>query len=153
MILNHVGSTKRALRALIADDDRFVRNIARLILEDAGFSEIVEAQSGAEATNRLQEQHFDLALLDINMPPIDGITLSRYIRATPTDGIADTPIVIMTGSIDRPTIERAKKAGIDQLCLKPLSPESLLRRVSAALTQRREAAAQTRVKLKLKPAF
>lgn len=127
----------KKLKVLVADDDRFVRRIAKIILQDAGFEDIVEAASGAEATNLFQEHAFDLAVLDINMPPIDGLTLTKYMRSTRQGGLCDTPVVIMTTECHRAVLMRAKEVGIDQLCLKPLSPENLLRRVAAALNSRR----------------
>lgn len=146
-------SVTKKLKVLIADDDRFVRRIAKIILQDAGFEEIVEATSGAEATNLFNEHRFDLALLDINMHPIDGLILTQYMRATPSLGFCNIPIVIMTTECHRDVLMRAKQVGVDQLCLKPLSPENLLRRVEAALLSRRTITEAGRHKLVLKAAF
>lgn len=146
-------SPNKKTKVLIADDDRFVRRIAKVILQDAGFEEIVEASSGKEATNLFTEHKFDLALLDINMPPIDGLTLTKYVRATQVGRLCDTPIVIMTTECHRDVLLRAKQVGIDQLCLKPLSPEKLLRRIEAALVSRRAIAETVNPEMQFKASF
>jgi two-component system, chemotaxis family, chemotaxis protein CheY len=128
------------IKVLIADDDRFVRQIAKIILQDAGFEQIVEASSGEEATFLFYEQKFDIALLDINMTPIDGLALTKYLRATRFSGLSNIPIVIMTTQCNRDLLMRAKQVGIDQLCLKPLSPKILLQRMEAAFSSRRAVA-------------
>ncbi len=127
---------KKKLKVLVADDDRLQRQLIRIIMSDAGFEEFYEAESGEGAINLLKDIEFDLAILDIHMPPIDGITLSKYIRSTRSSNMAEMPIVVVTASCDEDTVHKVRNAGCDQLCLKPLNPENLLRRVEAAFANR-----------------
>lgn len=87
------------------------------------------------------------------MPPIDGLTLTKYVRATQVGRLCDTPIVIMTTECHRDVLLRAKQVGIDQLCLKPLSPEKLLRRIEAALVSRRAIAETVNPEMQFKASF
>ena len=126
----------RGLSVLVADDDRFARQIVRLILEEAGISQVIEAGSGEEALRALQTQAFGLAILDIHMPPTDGLTVARHMRQGYCALNGQTPIVIMTVRCDKALVATMRQAGVDQLCLKPLSPESLMARVRRALDAR-----------------
>src|SRR5262245_7354169 len=67
-------------RILVADDSPISRELMREILELEGF-EVVEASDGSEALSRLRQDHFDLVLLDIQMPRKDGYTVVRELRA------------------------------------------------------------------------
>ncbi|MCF6328336.1 MAG: response regulator, partial [Henriciella sp.] len=89
-VLNHL----RDYRALLVDDNAVNRRVARLLLEPLGLA-ITEAENGAAALEILAQERFDVILLDIHMPIMDGPMTLANIRSSETDW-ADTPTIAMT---------------------------------------------------------
>ena len=112
------------MHALIVDDSRAMRRILRQIVEPLGF-EIVEAANGAEALNRLAE-HADteLALVDWNMPEMNGIQFVESVRAE--DQAHNLKLVMVTSETDTSKMARAMMAGADEFLMKPFTPEMLI---------------------------
>lgn len=117
---------------LIADDDPdFVAGI-RSILEDAGYS-VAEAHDGGEAVAMLREAHFDVALLDLRMPVIDGLEAYGKLRA---EGIAIPTILITAyGREDFRKIDRLRQLEITGVLEKPFEPEHLLELIRRLLAK------------------
>ncbi|MFC5301337.1 ATP-binding protein [Azospira restricta] len=112
------------LRVLLAEDNRFNQEIVLEILRGAGvFAEVVE--NGREALRRLGEKDFDLVLMDIMMPEMDGIEATRIIRAEPR--WRTLPIVALTANAGHEDRERCLAAGIDEVLTKPFEPADLFR--------------------------
>ena len=109
-------------RILHVEDNADNRHLVRRVLEAEGY-EVVEAQNGAQAIEYLNSQHIDLALMDINMPDIDGYTLATRIRATPR--FANMPILAMTANVMRGDRERSLQAGCDGYIQKPIDIDTL----------------------------
>jgi len=93
-------------RVLVVEDSIGVRELQRVILEGAGY-EVVTAVDGLDGASRLTEAPVDLVVSDVEMPGMDGFTLTREIRRTP--GWADVPVVIMTSRGD----QADQRAGLD----------------------------------------
>src|SRR5688572_21494864 len=105
---------------LLVDDNAANLLSLRAILDDLG-CELVEATSGKQALQRLQEQEFAVVLLDVLMPGIDGFETARLIRQL--DRTDPTPIIFLTaGDIDRAQIEEGYSLGAVDLLVKPLVP-------------------------------
>ena len=107
---------------LTVEDSESMRQIVSYTLNRGGY-EVVETRDGVEALERAKQQKFDMVLADVNMPNMDGLTLTRELRALPT--YRYTPIIILTlqtGDIK----ERAKAAGATGWIVKPFSAEKLL---------------------------
>ncbi len=96
----------RPARVLVVEDAIGVRELERVILQKAGY-EVVTAVDGADGASRLSGQPFDLVLSDVEMPGMDGFTLTRTIRQT--RGWEDVPVVIMTSRGE----DSDKRAGLD----------------------------------------
>ena len=109
-------------RILHVEDNSDNRHLVRRVLEAEGY-EVIEARSGTEALEFLYSQHVDLALMDINMPDIDGYTLATRIRATPS--FAALPILAMTANVMRGDRERSLAAGCDGYIQKPIDIDIL----------------------------
>ena len=109
-------------RILHIEDNADNRKLVRRVLEAEGY-EVVEAQSGTQALERLETQTIDLALVDINMPDIDGYTLATRIRSTPR--FARLPILAMTANVMRGDRERSLQAGCDGYIEKPIDIDTL----------------------------
>ena len=93
-------------RVLVVEDSFGVRELQRVILEGAGY-EVHTAVDGLDGASRLTEQPVDLVLSDVEMPGMDGFTLTRTLRRT--RGWEDVPVVIMTSRGD----EADQRAGLD----------------------------------------
>jgi PAS domain S-box-containing protein len=106
---------------LVVDDTKSNRDLARLMLDKIGMTSD-EAENGKEALERLASRTYDIVLMDVNMPVMDGLTATRYIR----EAGLKTPIVAVTAmAMDS---ERAKclNIGCDSFLIKPIRRESLL---------------------------
>lgn len=109
-------------RILHVEDNSDNRKLVRRVLEAEGY-EVVEAQNGRQALEYLDAQHIDLALMDINMPDIDGYTLATRIRSTPR--FATLPILAMTANVMHGDRERSLRAGCDGYIQKPIDIDTL----------------------------
>src|SRR5688500_7024003 len=89
------------------------------------------AGSGLEAIERLSLAHFDIVVLDLNMPDIGGIEVLEFVRAQ--DKLRALPILVLTTRGDEASRERALAAGASAFMTKPFSPDGLLERVDALL--------------------
>jgi DNA-binding NtrC family response regulator len=107
-------------RILIVDDEPNVRLNYRVTLETEGF-EVREASDGGAALRELAGKDFDLAILDMRMPEMDGLELLERMR----ERKIQTPVVIITAYGDIPHAVRAMKLGAIDFLQKPLTPEAL----------------------------
>lgn len=107
-------------RTLIVEDERNVRMMYRAALETEGF-EITEAESGAVALEKFALSKFDVAVLDLRMPEMDGLELLEVMR----DKNIRTPAVIITAYGDVPNAVKAMKLGAIDFLPKPVTPEQL----------------------------
>jgi CheY-like chemotaxis protein/HPt (histidine-containing phosphotransfer) domain-containing protein len=120
-----------ARRVLIADDNAVNRKVARGILERAGH-EVVAVEHGREALETLARERFDVALLDVEMPVLDGLEATRAIReGEAARGGARLPIVALTAQAMSGDRERCLDAGADAYLAKPFEPRELLSLVEA----------------------
>ena len=116
-------------RILVVDDDRTTRHVTRTLLAKAGFTVRV-AKDGAEAIERLRASRFDLMLLDVWMPRMDGLAVLDKIKR-----IKQRPKVIVLTSDDTPeTLLRAIRQRANQIARKPIEPMALLSLVREAIT-------------------
>src|SRR5262249_55006074 len=114
-------------RILIVDDDPQIRRVMRVTLTGQGY-EVDDAKTGELALEKLREQRFDLVMLDMNMPGMDGVETCRLIRAQ-----SEVAIVMLTVRDDEADKVAALDAGADDYVTKPFSPSELLARIRAAL--------------------
>ena len=113
------------LRILVVDDERQITRMLRASLQSSGY-EVLIANNGAEAFDRFSADSPDLIISDLAMPVMDGLELTRAVRA-----IAQTPIIVLSvRESDRMKVE-ALDAGADDYLTKPFSMPELLARVRA----------------------
>lgn len=105
---------------LTAEDDPIIRADLWLMLEDAGFSVCAAARDGLEAVELAREHAPDVILLDIGLPRLDGVEVTRRILSE-----RDVPIVALTG-VSRRLAERAVDAGAAAYVLKPFAEEEIV---------------------------
>jgi len=117
-------------RILIVDDEDDILNLVRLILEDAGF-ECETARDGIEGLKVIQQQNFDLVLLDIMMPILTGWEVLRHLRAD--EQTRNLPVAMLTArafSAETPGIEIT---AYSDYITKPFEPDDLVARVRKIL--------------------
>jgi putative two-component system response regulator len=114
------------VRILLAEDDGTNREIAVELLREAGFG-VEVAENGAEAVRMVSENPYDLVLMDVQMPVMDGLAATAEIRRIPA--LAHLPIVALTASARPGDPERCRAAGMDGHIAKPLDPQELWREV------------------------
>ena len=122
------GAAERPPLALVAEDATIVRlDLCRMLIEKAGFGEVVEARDGEEAIALARERRPDIAILDVNMPKLDGIEAARAILAE-----RPLPVVMLTAYADDATIARAVDAGAYAYVVKPFREQDLLPAIRTA---------------------
>ncbi len=119
---------------LVADDERIARHVLRRTLEPAGYR-VLEAADGETTMALAEAEDPDLFILDISMPGGDGISVCRQIKANPRTTL--TPVIHVTGSIEREERLAALEAGSDDFVAKPFDTEELLTRVRSLLRTKR----------------
>jgi response regulator NasT len=128
------GATARPPLVLVAEDGTIVRlDLARMLVERAGFERVVEACDGEEAVALAREHEPDLAVLDVNMPKLDGIEAARRILAE-----RPVPVVMLTAYADESSVARAVEAGVFAYVVKPFREQDLLPAIRAARARHEE---------------
>ena len=115
-------------KVLIVEDSSVIQNLTKKILQMQNF-DISAAKNGEQVLDILQNEHFDIILMDINMPVMDGMECSRRIRALDDPEKARIPIIAITGNAQNYSIDEFKEAGIDDYIPKPLNFDILVETV------------------------
>lgn len=124
-----------AHRVLIADDEKDIRSVLRLYMEDAGF-EVVEAGDGRAALDTMANGGIDLVLLDIMMPVLDGYHVLKRIRET-----SDVPVIVISAKGQDPEKILGLNLGADDYMVKPFNPLEAVARANAILRRAGSSAA------------
>ncbi|UTA48087.1 EAL domain-containing protein [Simiduia sp. 21SJ11W-1] len=137
---NHPNQ-KAPLKLLLVDDDRLIRLHIKLGLNPEHFS-ITEAECGAQAITLAATRQFDIILMDVNMPDMDGFTTCQKIKQlTP---VVTTPVLMLTALDDTHSINRATEVGALDYITKPLSVAALDKRLQHIVEAQRNARALDR---------
>jgi CheY-like chemotaxis protein len=115
-------------RILVVDDDRTTRELLRLQLRSAGYA-VETARDGAAALARVRRKKFDLVLLDVWMPGMDGLTVLARLRDEPSQ----PRVVVMTADDTSETLLRAIRAQAHRFVTKPFEPKELVELVRSTL--------------------
>jgi two-component system, OmpR family, response regulator len=118
------------LRALVVEDELPVRDLLRLHLELAGF-EVEESGDGREALRRLRESAYNLVILDVMLPGLDGVSLCRAIRTGGPN--VSTPILMLTARDTESDKVLGLESGADDYLTKPFGIRELIARVNAIM--------------------
>src|SRR6185437_8179969 len=125
-IMVDVGAPAKT-RVLIVDDSSLVRLYYRTALEKAGF-EVEQAINGMEAMERALSQPFDLVIVDVNMPRMDGFTFLRALRRGAAE-VAMLPALMISTESETQDIATARAAGANFYLVKPVAEAELVRHV------------------------
>jgi EAL domain-containing protein (putative c-di-GMP-specific phosphodiesterase class I)/PleD family two-component response regulator len=132
------SEAEERLSVLVVDDDELIRMHMQLSLTHEGL-EISEACDGGQALALARERNFDIVLMDVRMPGMDGFTACERFKQLP--GRAQTPVVMLTGMEDLDSINRASEVGATDYVTKPLSAKVLAKRLRHIVQAQRNHAA------------
>lgn len=115
-----------SIKILVAEDSSVIQNLTKKILSLQNY-EIVVVKNGAQVIDKLKSESFDLILLDIHMPIMDGIECARRVRNMPSQ----IPIIAITGNANNYSMDDFKSAGINEYLPKPLNYDTLVETVKS----------------------
>ena len=113
------------MRLLIVDDEELIRDLIKEYAEDEGYSCDL-ACDGSEALEKVEENKYDLIIMDVMMPNMDGYTAMKGIRE-----ICDIPVIMLSARVDEVDKLKGFDLGIDDYVTKPFSPKELMARIKA----------------------
>ena len=122
------------MNVLFIEDDRMNRRVVRDMLHVAGV-EMEEAESAEEGLKLLDARDYDMLLVDLRMPGMDGITAIGHIRAR-TDAKAQVPVIVVTADTALDLRERCLAAGADEVLFKPVAMDALFETIGRLLADR-----------------
>lgn len=120
-------------KIIVAEDSSVIQNLTKKILSLQNYS-ITVVKNGAQVLEKLQAESYDLILLDIHMPVMDGMECARKVRQLPKDKNGQIPIIAITGNANNYSLEEFKQVGINEYIPKPLNYDSLVELVNSYLT-------------------
>ena len=124
------------MRILLVDASPTIRNLQKNVLKQLGHTDVIEANDGIQALAVFAEQTPDLAIVDWNMPNMDGITLVRIIRESGNK----IPLIMCTTEAEKRRVIEAIKAGVNNYIVKPFTVEYLGRKITQTLEKARKSA-------------
>lgn len=130
-------SSLHSLSVLLVDDNAPMRTIASAILQSAGIRKIREVADGAAALEALREHPADIAIVDFNMFPLDGVEFTRLVRNSPDSPNPYLPIIMMTGHSERARVMEARDAGVTEFVVKPITAKAIFDRIQAVIIRPR----------------
>ena len=126
--MSNESSIKKAVRILVAEDEALIRMDLVEMLQEAGYEVIAQATNGEEAIALALEHQPDLAILDVKMPVLDGISAAEKIIAT-------APVLMLTAFSQRELIDRARDAGVMAYVVKPFTIGDLVPAIEIAISR------------------
>ena len=123
--------TQEPVRIVVAEDEALIRMDLVEMLGEAGYLVVAQASDGAEAITLVAEHKPDLAILDVKMPILDGITAAEEIIAT-------CPVLMLTAFSQRELVDRARDAGVMAYVLKPFTINDLVPAIEIAISRHLE---------------
>lgn len=112
-------------RVIVAEDSSVIQNLTKKILEIQNY-EIIGVKNGEQVLQKLNQENYDLILMDINMPIMDGMDCARAIRGLPDKAKSSIPIIAITGNAKNYSMDDFKEAGINDYIPKPLNFDNLV---------------------------
>ena len=122
-----------SVHVLLVDDNQHMRAITSAILQSAGIRKVREAHDGAAALEALRDHPVDLAIVDFNMFPLDGVEFTRLVRNSPDSANPYLPIIMMTGHSEKSRVVEARDAGVTEFVVKPITAKAIIDRINAVI--------------------
>ncbi len=130
-------SSLKSLNVLLVDDNQNMRAITSAVLHSADIRNVHEADEGASAFDVLRRHAVDLAIVDFNMFPLDGVEFTRLVRTSADSPNPYLPIIMMTGHSERARVYEARDAGVNEFIVKPITAKAVLDRINAVILRPR----------------
>lgn len=125
------------LQIMVVDDNTNMRRLIRLILESFGCTQIFDTPGAAAALEAFEVAEFDIVIVDYLMEPMDGLDLTRALRDPDLSSNPYVPVIMLTGAANMETVALARDAGVNEFLAKPVSAQSLYRRLHAIVERPR----------------
>ena len=122
------------LRVVVSDGQDFFLHQTRRSLTQLGVSDIHLARDGAEALGLVRTREPHLAIIDWGMPAIPGLEFTYFLRRAEGSPAPGLPIVMTMNALDKGRVSKALAAGVNEILIKPVTADNLMKRVVAALT-------------------
>lgn len=121
------------LSVLVIDDSRNMQHLLRELLKAFGFRDLHAANNGEDALSVLRGLQPDFVICDYNMEPMNGVDFVRTLRNDTRSLNRFVPIIMLTGHTEMSTILAARDAGVTEFLAKPVSPQSLYKRIETVI--------------------
>lgn len=121
-------------RILLAEDNPDITRLVSFYLKNMRNAEVRACKDGAEAMTALEQDIFDIVVLDGNMPVADGLAVLRWMRARPA--LVSLPVIFLTANHDRDFEKECMAAGAQLVMTKPFNPGLLVRQIRGMLAAR-----------------
>lgn len=115
-------------KVLIAEDSSVIQNLTKKILQMQNY-QIFSVKNGKQVIEKVENETFDIILMDINMPQMDGMECAKAIRKMSDASKANIPIIAVTGNAKNYSMDDFKEAGINDYLPKPLNFDNLVEMV------------------------
>ena len=126
-----MNTQNKKVRILVAEDETIIRLDLVEMLTEAGYEVIAQAENGVVAVELARQHNPDLAILDVKMPEMDGITAAEQI-------ISIAPVLMLTAFSQRELVERARDAGVMAYVVKPFSINDLVPAIEIAISRHKQ---------------
>ena len=130
-----VSESDHKIRVLVAEDNLTNQTIARLALSEGGFDCTIVAD-GEEALHELTEGSYEIALIDMHMPVMDGMEVARLYNFSVTDPAQRIPLIMVTADSRPEAAADAELAGITRFLTKPLKPSAMIKAINNVLKEK-----------------
>ena len=122
------------IRFLVVDDFSTMRRMVRVVLNELGYDNVIEAEDGDQALPILKQGGIDFLVTDWNMPGMQGLELLKAVRSDPK--LAKLPVLLVTAEAKRDQIVEAAQAGVSGYVLKPFTAQTLKAKIEKILAMR-----------------
>ncbi|MGB3589564.1 MAG: response regulator [Tunicatimonas sp.] len=112
-------------QVLVAEDSSVIQNLTKKVLQFQNY-DIESARDGQQVLDMLKQKNYDIILMDINMPKMNGMECSKQIRNMDDDKKSQVPIIAISGNASNYTEEDFEKAGMDEYIPKPINFDHLV---------------------------
>lgn len=125
------------IKFLIVDDNAHAINLVKAMLRGFGSDRLDDAQTIDAAKQRMRANPADIVILDYMMGQEEGVTFARWLRNDPDSPNQMVPIILLTGHADVTRVMAARDAGVNEFCIKPVTPADLMKRIVMVINQPR----------------
>lgn len=122
-----------SIKILIADDSSIIQTLTKKILITLDY-EVTGVKNGSKVLPRVEKNDYDVILMDINLPSIDGVSLTKQIRTLSDKKKANVPVIAISGNYKNYSEEDLRAIGIEDLLTKPLNYDDLVEAIKKHTT-------------------